>query len=329
MKKARSREPESSIQLLKELAKCLEKRGQKVSINTIRHWSYTDAARLAQPLHDCGMGPLSKTALPGPKEEKERKAYFDEVAREWKEGQRNRYLFKWGILRPTIDSALSTGPSTNDPIPTGWSVGQPSPDLFNVKVKVTPTNEMDGEVLSEPFKLATLLGTSRLAVIGWKSGAKAEYRSLINDLKVGRYTHNPFEYMDPGKYLDYEAHGKRIENGEVITGEQNPFDLNQAPPSKEPGATLTHFEEEYQRLNQRIASSRIPFSEGTDISALPPPTLPSLLLTDPPYFGPDTLTPKIKERPPFTSAVPTRWLPHPETKIRPSEPQGSHVPVAS
>ncbi|PWN90513.1 hypothetical protein FA10DRAFT_294132 [Acaromyces ingoldii] len=424
-------------------------------------------ARLAQPLHDCGMGPLSKAALPGPKEEKERKAYFDEVAREWKEGQRNRYLFKWGILRPTMNSALSTGPSTNDPIPTGWSAppskepdtpgrktktlvkcpstfghrdfviftlarsckgptavahtrilkqelshsegydtaapekimadktggfakdyvqqalkeyeadafsseslekryakyleerGKPTMVEFkgleeltirenekeekesaNVYLDVLAREWREAErnrwMLGQPkassfvrteeakrgpitttlkVNVSFLLGISQYAFLGWREKEGESYRRLLDDIREGRYNHNPFAYVKPEEYDHYHFLGQAKERGGRRGRKVPIIDLNKSPPEEKKGTKLSAFEEEYRRLRDNMKSTTSKERDvGSSGSTRWTPHFPSMVLSDPPYLGPRGLKPDIPKEILEKVAKPTSLLPFPETK---------------
>ncbi|PWN90512.1 hypothetical protein FA10DRAFT_260333 [Acaromyces ingoldii] len=173
-------------------------------------------------------------------------------------------------------------------------------------------------------------GKCRKAILtSWKLAEKESYKKLRQDMRDGIYTHNPFDYMVPEKYLQYETMGQEKDNGKKFLKEERGWDYNKPPPKeKDPNSLLSHFEEEYERLKQRTPSSSTPNADGPGTSALQP-TLPSLLLTDPPYFGPDTLSPKIEERPSYAAAAPTEILPRPRTMVIASKPTDSMIFASS
>lgn len=315
----------SILLMAEEYVRRAEAKGKQEQLNRVFLLANRFDPIFAKRLHKCDMRPISEMALPDPDNKIACQEYVKEVVRDWREAHRNRFLFKWGVLRPASGCSLSSCSSTPTSNPTGWSIGQPNAEAFQRKA----TDRGSAERPSLQVSLALLLGTSRQAIVGWKLAEKESYKKLRQDMKDGIYTHNPFDYMAPEKYLQYETMGKEKDNGKKHLKEERGWDYNKPPPKeKDPSSLLSHFEEEYERLKQRTPSSSTPYADGPGTSALQP-TLPSLLLTDPPYFGPDTLSPKIEERPSYAAAAPTEILPRPRTMVSASKPTDSLISASS
>lgn len=315
----------SNVLMAEEYLRLAKAKGEEVQLDHVKVMANRFYPSFAKRLHGCDLRPLSKMALPDPENKIACQEYVKEVIRDWREAHRNRFLYKWGVLRPALGYSLSSWSSTPTSDFTGWSIGQPNAEVFKRKAKGRESAERP----SLPIRLALLLGTSRQAVVGWLWADPESYKRLLQDMKDGKYTHNPFDYMKPEEYLKYETMGKWKDDNKNRAEKERGWDYNQPPPKeKDPSSLLSHFEEECERLKQRTPSSSTPNADGPGTSVLQP-TLPSLLLTDPPYFGPDTLSPKIEERPSYAAAVPTEILPRPRMIVSASKPTDSLTSASS
>lgn len=308
----------SFSQMLAELARRRKHVGKPRTFAALLDLRTKSPVRLAHYFHDRGLGLLSGVAPVSPSgnrenEEEEKKSanvYLDVLAREWREAERNRHLYRLGVLLP-IEGCSSSSSCDPTSTSTGWMLGQPKASSF------VRTEEAKRGPITTTLKVnvSFLLGISQYAFLGWREREGESYRRLLDDIREGRYNHNPFAYVKPEEYDHYHFLGQAKERGGRRGRKVPIIDLNKSPPEEKKGTKLTAFEEEYRRLrdNMKPTTSKEGDVESSG-STRWTPHFPSMVLSDPPYLGPRGLKPDIPKEILEKVDKPSSLLPFPETK---------------